>query len=82
MQKRELVDRTYFIDSYTPTEITMTENNSQIIGELQFFIDKLKDDLEQMTKALASRGKVEERSLKEDAKQDEKMFKLEAKDVE
>jgi hypothetical protein len=34
MQKRELVDRTYFIDSYTPTEITMTENNSQIIGEL------------------------------------------------
>jgi hypothetical protein len=35
-----------------------------------------------MTKALASRGKVEERSLKEDAKQDEKMFKLEAKDVE
>lgn len=34
LQKRELVDRTYFIDNYTPTEVTMTENKSQIIGEL------------------------------------------------
>ena len=45
MQKREFTDRSYFIDHFTPTETIITQGQEQSIEELEFFIDKLKDDL-------------------------------------
>ena len=34
MQKREFTDRTYFMDSFTPTEVELTESSRQNIEEL------------------------------------------------
>lgn len=45
-QKREFTDRNYFIDNFTPTELILTQTSQRSIDELEFFIDKIKDDIE------------------------------------
>lgn len=59
-QKREFTDRNYFIDNYAPTEGALMQAAHQNMEELEFFMDKLKDDLEEMTKNLLFNGKQRE----------------------
>jgi len=33
--------------------------NAQTIEELEFFLDKMKDDMEEMTKNMVTKGKLE-----------------------
>ena len=61
MQKRQFTDRAYFIDSFTPTEGMLTQQNQQKIEELEFLVDKLKDDLQEMTKTSVTKGKEDEK---------------------
>lgn len=51
-QKREFTDRNYLIDEWAPTEMGLTQNKQQTIDELNFFVDKLRDDIDEMTKSL------------------------------
>lgn len=64
-QKREFTDRGYFIDNYTPTEGVLMQAAHQNQEELEFFIDKLKDDLEEMTKNLLTAGRQKEAEIKQ-----------------
>lgn len=59
MQKRQFTDRAYFIDHFTPTEAYLTQASQQNIEELQFLIDKLKDDIEEMVKSVSGKSKQE-----------------------
>lgn len=70
-QKREFTDRNYFIDNYAPTEGILMQAAQQNLEELEFFIDKLKDDLEEMTKNLLFNGKQREVEIKKTAKTSE-----------
>jgi hypothetical protein len=42
----------------------LSQASQQNIEELEFFVDKLKDDIEEMTKTLLIRGKETESQLK------------------
>jgi hypothetical protein len=67
-QKREFTDRNYFIDNYAPTEGVLMQAAHQNVEELEFFIDKLKDDLEEMTKNLLFNGRQRETEIKQTTK--------------
>lgn len=79
MQKRQFTDRNYFIDNFTPTQISLTQASQQNIDELQFFIDKIKDDIEEMTKNMNAKWKAEEKVIKTSAKVQEKDFHADIK---
>ena len=59
-QKREFTDRNYFIDNFVPTELTLVQATQQNVEQLEFLMDKLKDDLEEMTKNMLIGGKQRE----------------------
>jgi len=50
-QKREFTDRNYLIDEWAPTEIALIQVKQQNIDELNFFVDKMRDDIDEMTKS-------------------------------
>jgi hypothetical protein len=74
-QKREFTDRNYFIDNYVPTEGVLMQAAHQNVEELEFFIDKLKDDLEEMTKNLLLDGRTKEVEIKKSTKTCQEDFK-------
>ena len=82
MQKRQFTDRSYFIDNFTTTETVISQNSQQYIQELEFFVDKLKDDLEEMTKNALAKGKVEEKGLKNRTRKEQVGFREELKKEE
>ena len=49
---------------------------------MEFFVDKLKDDLEEMTKNALAKGKVEEKGLKNKTRKEQVGFREELKKEE
>lgn len=81
-QKREFTDRNYFIDNFVPTEQTLVQATQQNVEQLEFLMDKLKDDIEEMTKNMLVGGKQKEVEIKKNAKKDEENFQVKLKEEE